>query len=701
MLNADIAAHVNRSTISTMSLKADPRSSGPTLYRRVVPPFGAQTTALRRHLRKSSIVGSPAQACTCGFATHRHRSSIITGFVSTDLPTLTSTPRTYKLQSLSKEVALHQSRALALLHKHKPLSRPSNVVLVGKTVLPNRFMTVNATFSSLGSLYYLHHTRSAASTTRSRSSGPVKSSGILNAPSDVCDTWPTIWSGSEKSRRDLYVPFFCTAGVDTSRAQCTPAHPGKNSTFRGGFDDSSADRSDTSQMHPPQFEVWHRDTLRAWGARISDLTVDLVRGSVVRQIGDGHCLFYCLLGRSDVEAAMALRSSIATHIVENFDQLLAGSTQSYNDILELEFFSGFVGDRAQKYYDIMANCTDFLEDNTAHWGGYLEIYAYCEISSSRADVYELAYTDASGINYFRHVYSVGNLSSPRIINLAFYGDHWNNVEFETPAPHMDLVPYIPAPVLHDLNRTANSSATAASTDAEFSNATATSSSDTSGPASTASSVAVVATCSLDNNAVTSTTPTTLLINRKRKASTNGANEMMALGATLDACYTCFVAEEGANQMWRSWTQAEAQRLGSWENYQYARPRFLNDFVLCYQQKYSGQWAWAKSSVVDGRSKKGKLVKKFHPESEQFQRKKAEAVDHYNNVIKRHMTRLDRHMTRHFPEDAKEWKKRRTALTVPDAAFDAPEALAAVQGEPQPEGSGGVDLNKLTAGKLFK
>jgi hypothetical protein len=58
-------------------------------------------------------------------------------------------------------------------------------------------------------------------------------------------------------------------------AQCSAAHPGKNSTFRGGFDDSSADRSDTSQMHPPQFEVWHRDTLRAWGARISDLAVDL------------------------------------------------------------------------------------------------------------------------------------------------------------------------------------------------------------------------------------------------------------------------------------------------------------------------------------------------------------------------------------------------------------------------------------------
>jgi hypothetical protein len=40
------------------------------------------------------------------------------------------------------------------------------------------------------------------------------------------------------------------------------------------------------------------------------------------------------------------------------------------------------------------------------------------------------------------------------------------------------------------------------------------------------------------------------------------------------------------------------------------------------------------------------------------------------------------------------------LAVPDATFNAPLALAAVQGESQPEGSGGADLNTLTAGKLF-
>jgi hypothetical protein len=39
------------------------------------------------------------------------------------------------------------------------------------------------------------------------------------------------------------------------------------------------------------------------------------------------------------------------------------------------------------------------------------------------------------------------------------------------------------------------------------------------------------------------------------------------------------------------------------------------------------------------------------------------------------------------------------LAVPDAAFDAPEALAAVQEVPQPEGSGGADLNE-PFGNLF-
>jgi hypothetical protein len=40
-----------------------------------------------------------------------------------------------------------------------------------------------------------------------------------------------------------------------------------------------------------------------------------------------------------------------------------------------------------------------------------------------------------------------------------------------------------------------------------------------------------------------------------------------------------------------------------------------------------------------------------------------------------------------------------ALAAPEAAFDALQALAAVQRKPQPEGSGGADLNELTAGNL--
>jgi len=165
---------------------------------------------------------------------------------------------------------------------------------------------------------------------------------------------------------------------------------------------------------------------------------------------------------------------------------------------------------------------------------------------------------------------------------------------------------------------------------------------------------------LDENARAGTLSSPTVSNRKRKASTGGANEMMAMGATLNACYTCFVAEEGANQMWRRWTGSEAQRLKSWENYQLAKSCYKDNFILCYKRRYPEVWAWVKSPIVDGRSKKGKLVKKYHPESAKIQRKKAEAVDHFENVLKRNMTRLDRHMIRHFPEDAEEWKKRRIA-----------------------------------------
>jgi len=642
-------------------------------------------------------------------------STISTGPLSGDLRAWTvALSRCCDVQCLQSDVASQEPGALAQLRFHELPKHCSAHSWPDKSKHSNHQSYSGCrSFSSLGSLYYLRHIRSGAVPTRSRVSGSVmKSTGPPNAPSpctNICDSHNIKMLSSENFEELLSQQAIGSTFATPLEAQCSAAHPGKNSTFRGGFDDSSADRSDTSQMHPPQFEVWHRDTLRAWGARISDLTVDLVRGSVVSQVGDGHCLFYCLLGRSDVEAAMALRSSIATHIMENFDQLLAGSTQSYNDILELEFFSGFVGDCAQKYYDIMANCTDFLEDNTAHWGGYLEIYAYCEIFSSRADVYELACTDASGIDYFRHVYSVGNLSSPRVIHLAFYGDHWNNVEFETPAPHMDLVPYIPAPVLDHPSSSGSNFATVA----EFSNTTATSSattsySDTCGPA--------IASSLSDTDATSSAaTPVTVLIKRKQEASTGGANELMAMGATLNACYTCFVAEEGANQMWRRWTGSEAQRLKSWENYQLAKSCYKDNFILCYERKYPEFWAWVKSPIVDGRSTEGKITKNCHPDSALIQRQRAQAVDHYNNVIKRNMTRLDRHMIHHFPEDAEEWKKAkdaekkrkanntkkdRAALAVPEAAYDALQPLALVQGESQPDGLIGAELNEPTGNFCF-
>ena len=168
-------------------------------------------------------------------------------------------------------------------------------------------------------------------------------------------------------------------------------------------------------------------------------------------------------------------------------------------------------------------------------------------------------------------------------------------------------------------------------------------------------------------------------------------------------------------MWRRWTGSEAQRLKSWENYQLAKSCYKDNFILCYERKYPEFWAWVKSPIVDGRSTEGKITKNCHPDSALIQRQRAQAVDHYNNVIKRNMTRLDRHMIHHFPEDAEEWKKAkdaekkrkanntkkdRAALAVPEAAYDALQPLALVQGESQPDGLIGAELNEPTGNFCF-
>ena len=73
------------------------------------------------------------------------------------------------------------------------------------------------------------------------------------------------------------------------------------------------------------------------------------------------------------------------------------------------------------------------------------------------------------------------------------------------------------------------------------------------------------------------------------------------------------------------------------------------------------------------------------------------------------------MIHHFPEDAEEWKKAkdaekkrkanntkkdRAALAVPEAAYDALQPLALVQGESQPDGLIGAELNEPTGNFCF-
>lgn len=80
-------------------------------------------------------------------------------------------------------------------------------------------------------------------------------------------------------------------------------------------------------------------------------------------------------------------------------------------------------------------CLPLGTDVFAYYGGYCEIYAYCQLTSRRVDVYELAHTDSSGSHYFRHVYSVGNPST-QPINIMYTEKHWRNLELIEPAAHI-------------------------------------------------------------------------------------------------------------------------------------------------------------------------------------------------------------------------------------------------------------------------
>ena len=81
----------------------------------------------------------------------------------------------------------------------------------------------------------------------------------------------------------------------------------------------------------------------------------------------------------------------------------------------------------------MTRLQSIASDDRAHWGGYLEIYAYCKEQHARVDVYELAQTDSTGIELYRLVFTAGAPNATPI-NLVYgrtCAAHWDNLVLGT------------------------------------------------------------------------------------------------------------------------------------------------------------------------------------------------------------------------------------------------------------------------------
>ena len=110
--------------------------------------------------------------------------------------------------------------------------------------------------------------------------------------------------------------------------------------------------------------------------QLAQANIDRVEAHVnKRSTSGGLCLFYSLLGRDDQAAEITLRTKIAKYIRKHFEANLDGSALSFADIANYEFQEQISASR----YEVIVTCRETIaSDDKAHWGGYLEIYAFCK-----------------------------------------------------------------------------------------------------------------------------------------------------------------------------------------------------------------------------------------------------------------------------------------------------------------------------------
>ena len=96
------------------------------------------------------------------------------------------------------------------------------------------------------------------------------------------NSWPMKLLGFESFEEHLTEPPTCNTVLNSSKAQCSAAHPERCFSFRGGgFENSTADHFEPSKLCPPHFESWDKGVIWAWGARVSGVDVDPVHAKVV------------------------------------------------------------------------------------------------------------------------------------------------------------------------------------------------------------------------------------------------------------------------------------------------------------------------------------------------------------------------------------------------------------------------------------
>ena len=145
---------------------------------------------------------------------------------------------------------------------------------------------------------------------------------------------------------------------------------------------------------------------------------------VVKQPGDGSCLFHCLnyglSGNSSSEDAMTLRARLAKHIRDN--------ASTYYGVAPLcQWVAMERGMGCKEYAD---------EIEKSGWGGAIELAVFAKAWHARIQTYTAA-TSSGGGTVFRPMAAFGEVGCSPRIRLLFGGGNHYDVIVPRPRRHVE------------------------------------------------------------------------------------------------------------------------------------------------------------------------------------------------------------------------------------------------------------------------